>query len=402
MKKIKRPLKKNDDVKYTLIQETKSDRLDKLLELYASDKERARIFYFLNRNEFWLSRKVLFESADGSFRFVIYNRKFGISETSKIYSRETMIESISYNGKRLYSCHRINGSIHKVRDLTFNNIKSLNDANQITWNNPLIDTTVIDYMKKRFGWLRYIEENSFLHFIGLNKVIINKLYNLKDLFRYQYKCPYPIANMVYTNMSNYSDADRLVKWTEIRKRLISVENLSEEMFTNPLFFDTCKLSQMVNKKVNCSWGMNRLKLEHDKWTKIVTNVMIESEPFKKLKIARVYEDFAKFSGFELLRTNHDLIIEGKKKNHCVATYVNSVERGNCGIYRVYGCTLELRINDMFGNKVLLISQYMDYNNTPAPKKYRDMIQEKLDIFNKTIDTDSSDFFSDDITIENLF
>ena len=394
MKKTKKVL--DSSVKYTLIQEHKSPKLDKLFELYAIDKEKARIFYFLNKNDFWSSRKVLYEESDGRFRFVLYTKKFGISETSKMYSRETMNESISYNGKRLYWYHRVNSRVNTVRDLMYNTIVTFNNSNQQTWNNPDIDNTVINYMMNKFTWLRYISENEKFRYISLNKILINKLYNLKDLFRHLFKCPYPVAEMVWKNMNGYSIIDMLSTWGEIRKRLISVENLKEEMFTNPLFKDTCKLSQMVNKKVNCSWSLNRLKLEHDKWSKMVTNVMIESEPFKQLKIAKIYKDFAEYSGFDLLRTNHDLIIEGKRKNHCVATYVDKVEKGNCGIYRVHDCTLELVI---YSGK-LAIAQYMDYNNSPAPSVYKEEIKSILDSFNETVDEVKFDFFGDGI--ENIF
>jgi hypothetical protein len=201
--------------------------------------------------------------------------------------------------------------------------------------------------------------------VNFNTVIAKKLYNQKAMLRHLYRCPYPVAKFIHVYCHSISSPSKYLKvWYEMRKRLINIENFKEEMFKHPMFNDTCRFSQMLDKTVNCSWGLKRLESEHNKWSKEVVKVILEFEPLIELKIHDVFIDFAKYSGFHMLKTNHELIAEGNAMNHCVGTYSENVNNGDCAIYRVYEHTLEVRKN----NKGLYIGQYMGYSNQPAPKE----------------------------------
>jgi hypothetical protein len=110
----------------------------------------------------------------------------------------------------------------------------------------------------------------------------------------------------------------------------------------------------------------------------VVSVILEFEPLSKLKLNKVFSDFAEYSGYELLLTNHDLIEEGKLMSHCVGTYSGKCNRGDTGIYRVLGCTLELSIslpyfaddkilcNESGNSNILRVVQLRGYgNSTPS-------------------------------------
>ena len=81
--------------------------------------------------------------------------------------------------------------------------------------------------------------------------------------------------------------------------------------------------------------------------------------------------------------------EGKKQNHCVGTYINKVENGNCGIFRVNGYTLELNadfISQPFptNSKILRVGQLRGHSNSNPPESLLNMVVEKVNNFNKEI------------------
>jgi len=139
-----------------------------------------------------------------------------------------------------------------------------------------------------------------------------------------------------------------------------------------------------------------MKLEHDKWSNEISEILISHQPLMELNIAKVYHDFQEFSSYEMLMTNHELTKEGKKMRHCVGTYVGDVNSGKSCIFHVHGCTLELRYgNPYYGSaknlcdelgveKILYISQYQDYGNTRPKKDYYDSVSKKVEEFNRTV------------------
>jgi hypothetical protein len=354
---------------WTLISEYKNSTVDTLFELYAKDKAQAKIYYHLNQSSFTVIRKVLFEYANGDFKFVKIHKTYGISSNNKMYHSEKTLESIIYKNKKFY--HYSNHYKKPfITTLSFSNLRMF-------LNNFGNDNVVLDYLKSKIGWIRFIEEDYMFHMVSFNTVIKNKLYNKKAMLRHLYRCPYPVAKFVHEYTKSIPSPFKYLKvWYEIRKRLINIESLTEEKFRLNIFSDVCKFSQMVGKTVNCSWGLKRFETEHNKWNKIIVDVLLVNEPLKDLEIHNVFREFAEYSGFDMLLTNHDLISEGRLMNHCVGTYGEHVNNGLCAIYRVHNHTLEVRKN----NKGLYIGQYMGYRNASAPKELYDKVKEVVDSF----------------------
>ena len=354
---------------WTLIDEYKSLKVDALFDVYAKDKAKAKIYYHLNQGSFITTRKVLFEYENGDFKFVNIRKTYGISSTNKMYSHEKTLESIMFKNGRFY-VYDNKGKKSFIQSLSYANLRMfLHSFGH--------ESTVMDYMTRRFGWLRFISEDWLCWNIIFDTIVKKKLYNQKAMYRYIYGCPYPIAKFVndYTNKTR-SPINYLKVWKEMRKTLYNIENLSDELYKNQLFQDTCRMAQMVGEKVNCSWSLKRLTTEHDKWSKIVTQVLLESEPLIDLTVHPIFIEFAAHSGYTLLTTNHELISEGRNMNHCVGTYSPSVNSGKSGIFRVYDHTLELRRS---GNE-LSISQYMGYGNKSASIELHNKINELLSTF----------------------
>jgi hypothetical protein len=107
----------------------------------------------------------------------------------------------------------------------------------------------------------------------------------------------------------------------------------------------------------------------------------------------------------MLTTTKEMAYEGKRMNHCVATYVGNVERGQSGIYTIDDHTLELR-KEWDGEthtSVLVINQLRGYSNADAPRGLIIEVKRKLWEFNykKQSNEDFSEW-SEDITEEEIF
>jgi hypothetical protein len=218
-----------------------------------------------------------------------------------------------------------------------------------------------------------------------------KLFNADKVLKHIYKVPKSVIKVLtddYDGRHNigYSQMPKK-QWDRIKPYLINVENLKIDFLRNQYFHDTIEMAIKLDKRVNCSWSLNRLKTEHDIWSKELRVIMLEFEPLIDLDPSKIYKDFEAFTGYRLLTTNHDLIAEGQKNNHCVAGYVDSVRRGQCGIYQVSGYTLEVRYgvnyySDISKNKkTMVFSQLRGYKNADAPVKLNIVVKEYIDAFN---------------------
>ena len=387
---VKKKTEDKEVCKLTVLIETKSQSVAKLREIYEQDRQKAKVIFDNNKTNhvYTESKLCLFEYPNGDFRVVSLTRKFGMSINAVFYSRESNNWAISYKHKTK-SIYFIDG-MKRVKVLTMNILGAYC---------PSTNNIVYEFLLKRFGWLRNLSESVNGGSLSFASIIKHKLYNEREILKHVYKCPYPVAKMLSDNRGDYSPWDFVKVWKEQKKVLLNIESLKPEFLKSPYFSDTTKMAASLGKKVNCSWGLKRLKQEHDLYSKEIVKIILEFEHIIDLNIRKVYWDFSEFSGIEMLRTNHELIAEGKTMHHCVGTYSSSVNSGTCGIFRYKGHTLDLRYTrpyvykseDAELKKKLVIHQFMGYNNAYAPKELSDEVQLILDAFNSNIiDYDTED------------
>lgn len=366
-------LEQKSEVKqYTLFSETRSEKMDWLLDVYKQDRYKARVLYYNTGGSYFIWRSVCFERTDGSFEICNFARKFGISKTNVIYSREKKTSSLIYKNKKFYYRQGTMLKHAMYSDITCNFKYAL------------------DFLTEKFPWLRNVSENKHCHNIALSTIMTHKLFNANKILKHIYKVPTQIIKVLtddYDGKHNigYSQMPKK-QWDRIKPYLINIENLKIDFLRNQYFHDTIEMAIKLDKRVNCSWSLNRLKAEHDIWSKELRVIMLEFEPLIDLEPAKIYKDFEAFTGYKLLTTNHDLIAEGQKNNHCVAGYVDSVRRGQCGIYQVSGYTLEVRYSIDYYNgnrdkKTMVFSQLRGYKNAEAPVKLNTIVKEYIKAFN---------------------
>lgn len=377
----------DNGVAWTLFRESKCPHLDRLLEIYKEDRMHAKVIFEANKNKYSYSstRDVLFEFPNGDFKVARLTRKFGMSITNIIYHRETTDWAISYK-KATKKLYYIGG--HKkgqVTQCTFNTLLRI----MPTQHNTIPETyPVYKFLASKFGWLRNIGEDTRLHTLSFNVIMSKKLFNGKKALAHIYGVPYPVADVLSKNKSGYNPWDYLKMWKQMRRHLINIENLKPEILDSHYFIDACKIGGQLGHKVNCSWSVRRLKEEHDKWSKEYDTIVMKYEPVIDLNIAQVYRDFAEFSGYTLLLTNHELINEGRLMRHCVGSYTSNVNSGHSGILRVEGHTLEVGYRNSWvdgkytPNKQLTYNQLKGVSNANPPKDLDEGVKLMIDAFNE--------------------
>ena len=368
---------KTEVKQYTLFNEIKSKDLDWFLDVYKQDPYKARVLYMNGKNGHNIERQVCFERTDGSFEICRFVKKIGISKTNRVYSSEKKIYSLIYKDKKFYFKQ---GSV--LKHANFEHISSY-------------FSFAYDFLEGKFAWLRNIKEDRTCHQISLSTIVKNKLYNADKILKHIYKVPTPIIKIlkqVGKNPTYSRNFSYKTEWQRALPYLINVENLSLELIKNHLFSDTVDMAIKLDRRVNCSWSAKRLKIEHDNWSKDLSKIMREFEPIVQLNPHKVYEDFEHFSGYKLLRTNHDLLNEGDKQRHCVAGYANQVKSGYSGIFIVDKYTLELQYrepwydsNSIKKTKQLCYAQLRGFANCSAPKELDDKVKELIRAFNEKYD-----------------
>ena len=377
------PKKNSPD--WELLFESNNEKINRLIELYKENPRHARIIYKQgNAREFKRVRIIAYTYQNGDINIVQFSNSFGISVTNKMYQSEKNIASIIYKKETNKWYYK---SKSGIRLLNYNIILNFMSYNT-TFIFNLETKEIKRYIIKLLPWVRNLQEDEhrFSHDVSFNTIITKKLFNLKSIYRHVFGVPIPVIEMIVKHNDSRTEAPVyfIKRWKEIKKVLINIENLKIELFCYDGFIDACKMADTLNKKINCSWGLNRLKQEHDAWSREISNVLLLNQKNTKMDIYHIYEDFSNYSGYELLRTNYDMVHDGLMMNHCVGTYIDSVNSGRCGIYKVDGYTLELYFNsthEFDGETKLRIRQIKGYKNCNPPDELFEKISDKINDFN---------------------
>jgi len=354
------------EVVYKELYSNQTTGVDTLFKIYAKNKFNARVF-FMNENSsvFNKVRLCVFDEPNGDFNIVYFKRNYGISKTNIMYNRETKVFSIIKKGNKFYFKNRMG-----IKPLTYSHLR-------ICEHYDLIKIELVN----RLPWLRYMTEHDVIQSVSFNTIYSKKLFSLDKALKHQYKLPAPAAKLLYGIKNSSYQVNYLRYYIEY---LDNVENLHNTLPTYDfgIFYDTVKMGKTLNRKINCSWSARRLKEEHDEWSKEITDIVF-TEGDRLMGVRDIFIKFGDESGFKLLRTTKEMNIEGRKNDHCVATYVTKVDNGNCGIYSIDGYTLELNTKwvNNHTNLVLTIAQFRGYKNCNAPENLYNIVKDKLYKFN---------------------
>lgn len=374
---------------WVLFSETDRTDIDDLIQIYRESPMEAKIIYEMNKSKYVCTRVVRFNQGD-DFQIAVMHRTFGIGKTNRMYNREVCLGSISYSKGKFHLIKRYK-SKKQIQQLTYNNLcEFIRTTIPFDENMEINEVAVFKYVVERFGWIRFLDDNFLLRDLPFNTVVRHKLYSLNGALRFLFKAPLPAIKIWTDVFHNFEKPKVFSMWGEVRKVIYNIENMQREMVSNELFLDTCRMAGMLGKRVNCSWSLKRLKLEHDRWAREITQVILKYEKLRDLKISKIFLDFEAFSGYKLFKTNHELIAEGIMQNHCVGTYSARVDSGNTAIYHINGYTLQLTYNNNYymkqrnGSKGLDNAQFRGAGNSLPPKELTDAVNAKIVEFNQMV------------------
>lgn len=422
-KRYRKPKVSDEDkpkVKYTLLREGNKRKVDEFIALYKSDPYKARVKFFNGqRNAYSFSRLVMFEYENGDFQICNFTVTFGISVTNRMYSTQRKTSSLIYSKKKFWYK---NGNL--VKPLTYGSLCEFVSNNEMgvtlydmkKRNEKLEKSLIYNIFSSRFHWIRVLSEYEYSSYFTFNTVVSKKLFGIKDLNRELFGVPYNISlilqnsSIVKSSKIDNQGKNRFVALREMLKVLIHTDHLREDMVSSHYFIDTCKMARTLGKKVNCKWGLKRLKQEHDNWAKLITEIELDCIEEYEMNIRPIYYSFAEFSGYKLLRTNKDMLMEGMFQKHCVGTYINRVDKGETAIFHVKGYTLQLGVEErqetvrevpevsLFGDGQVAIpqtrhittmkvvnKQFRGKYNESAPSELVEEVQEMLDMFSLQYD-----------------
>ena len=326
------------EVKYTLLHESDKKDVDELFRVYKESPFNARVKFFNDKKQICFTRKVIFERGN-DFEICDFRVSFGISITNRIYSSQKKIQSIIYKSGKFY--YKVNeGRNKKFIPLMYNHLMHFSGSG-------VLEKLRI-FLSERFFWFEAIHEYSSSHHLNLNVVKAKKLFGNKALSQYIFGVPYSVCKLITEHnilgkLHDYGSPYKV--WKSYLPYLKNIDKVNPELITSHYFHDTVRMAKTLGRKVNCVWGLKRLKEEHDTWAREIGNIVLDCSVEYNLNIRKEFIKFAGFSKYKLLSTNKDLLIEGMIQNHCVGTYISRVNKGECAIYNVDGYTLQLMIGD---------------------------------------------------------
>ena len=371
----------NKDWVYSFLYEESNDLVDKLLRLYEKNPFYARVVFMSNSHKNYVHNKLcIFDDPDSNdFDIVLFKITNGISTTNKRYRHSKRLITLRYREKTGFWLSRG---------------RSIMRPPNFSVDFPYNCSKIIEgILQKKFSWYRCMCENkiSFDNYLTVHKVWNNKLFNLPKLLKAYYNAPISAARLLHneTLKNEQLKFELLILLRSHGKFIKNLENLSIDFLGENLimFSDSIRMAKKLGKVVNCSWGIKRLKQEHDDWSEEITNILFVEDNCT-LQIKGVFYEFAQFTKYYLIKTTRGLALEGQRQKHCVGGYKDSVNSGKCAIFHIDGYTLELRCEQISGGGIgetkfkLINNQFRGFTNKKAPDELVNVVDSKIKEFNE--------------------
>lgn len=244
--------------KCEVIQSNVDETFGKFFELYEKDKLAARLYILNGYFESW--RYVDFQQPNNPNVHMILHEKisYGVSITLRIY------KSVKVLAK--YYVDISTGSISKSMGGKFIPCKV----------RDIQDSRIKQYLIKLMPWIEFVFElNLPITFVT---VANKKLYSTKKLLAWYWGTNYPTA--VKLNLLNFYSIRKNPK------NITKLENLNKNILENhehaEIFLEVFDMAIQLRKVVNAGWSLKRLKNEHNKMSKEITNTLYvkHDEPLK--------------------------------------------------------------------------------------------------------------------------
>jgi hypothetical protein len=279
-------------------------------------------------------------------------------------------------------------------------LRSLNSIAAL-WREPNYTDLIEELYPQFISWFR--DAPSIRVQITLKSAIKYKCFSEKKALKHLYPNLYTdISTKLFPNYSteaikNFNKVAKTQPEINLKFRSVinedSVNPWNIVYITNSamsLYMDTYNICKAYNVPFKFTWSFKRVKDIHDKLYREYTKLVAATDN-TPLKIhTRFLQDWTKYNSKDvqvtLLTSSGELAAEGLLLNHCVASYVNYVNNGECCIVSVnyynVNYTAEITYNPTFSaNKYCFrISQFKGHSNIDAPKEAYDFLENLLKEF----------------------
>ena len=362
---------------YKLLGKSDSEKVDKLFELYQRDRFVARVVYMNDNSNYTKFRLMLFTRKNGDFKIVYFRKTFGISKTNVMYNHDKRLFEVIFKGGKFYLLDNTKNR-KRIVTLTRISLQSVCNNARFYLNENALYESILRVLTIKFTWLRFMIEHNVCENVAFNTIISKKIYNLKKALKHEYKTTYPVAKMLhkYSVKDNYMK-NLIASLKNYSSYISNMESLSSELIEDAaLLHDSVNMAKTLGKIVNLSWSKRRLKEEHDKWAKIISDIVfIDGD--REMHIGEIFLEFEDFSNYNIIKTTKEMAYEGKRQNHCVATYVNKVDSGGTAIVTTKEYTIELVSKYTQYGSVIIVKQIKGYSNCEPTmvfqKQFSDMV-----------------------------
>jgi|LakMenEpi03Aug12_release.lakeMendotaPanAssembly.Ray.scaffolds.fasta_scaffold15514_16 hypothetical protein len=268
----------------------------------------------------------------------------------------------------------------------------------------MIDNNMVKTISKHYRDIEWACDNMSLSLISFKpalfaKVLTGKITNPRDLIKHYLK--YHVKVNVSPELLYQAYAQKNLQYNEVidilhklkylknlDHALIDYRNSNLRDFVTAIFgaekssisYDALHLAKMLDYKVDHTWSQNRLKEEHDKWTKEVMQIELESLKDEVLDYPKeVLLQDANFK-FSIVNSKKDLFQIGKHEHHCIYTnYWNRIKDKEyfClhGYYNDKNYTIG--IQKAWNSDDYVIDQIQSKYNGGAPDELKEFMYETM-------------------------
>lgn len=166
--------------------------------------------------------------------------------------------------------------------------------------------------------------------------------------------------------------------------IVKIENSEYSTY----FDDLIKIANETDNKINFSLNESNVKEQHDK-------MLLENLDKMKVKTIHVDDKYLILEKylpkeFKMIKDGKDLLFEGLTQKHCVNSYSDKINRGECCIltteYNEKRYTADIHFGknwlDDYNKEIYRIQQFKGYANSSVPNELKSKLQEIIDEVNK--------------------
>ena len=258
---------------------------------------------------------------------------------------------------------------------------------QAVVNGPVIVKDMCDYFKAEWFTNSPLGLQNSTTNSTLNKVLIGKITNPRDL----------IKGIVKTNptMRGMNISTELL-WEFLNKRVgTRLQTLCDRMsvakdpnhaiqycldneYGNYEMLDTIKQAQMLDRKIDFKWSDKRMKEVHSEWTREIMDM--EQENVEKIEY-NYYNELPHNGCLELITDSKELYIEGRLMSHCVYTnYADAVKKKTYFVLKFADRDVRatVGITRHHDKDCFAVSQMLGKHNKTIDRCYVDYVKEWLE------------------------